>query len=232
MQPVAFNVGNCKIKLKYAGDFMAATKLKVNIQPTKPKINMDDFKELFAALFKIKDRSLQARIMKAINNMPEKCPNCAYNLLELKKCPEKCSSVSSANIPEPLIKVGSISINKKQIKSTISCSTQTISSDWELLKNQDTDKISQRNSIPQPTKMNQKAPVKNSRFRRARLPHVIKNTQTINNLNFTDSDDVKPFKVVSVNNNDSYCIKLPASTYLQLEVRFLILVNTYAFKWE
>lgn len=224
MHPVTINKGNCKIRLKFAGDDMDASKLVANIQPAKPKINMEDFKELFAALFKIKDWALQARIMKAINNIPEKCPNCAYNLLELKKCPEKCAPASSANLPGPSIKVGSISINKNQLKSTNCCSTQTMSSDFDLLNmDNSTDKI--RHPSPKINHGADGTPTKNHRFRRARLPHVIKNSQPSKDFNVTSSDDVKPFKIDSVDNQSSYCFKLPASTYLQLEVRVFINTN-------
>lgn len=207
MQPVAINKGNRKIQLKFAGDDMtAATKLKSNMQITRPKINMDDFKELFAALFKIKDRCLQARIMKAINNMPEKCPNCAYNLLERKPS----APVSGAEKPGPLVKDHSISINNnKQLNSTNCRSTQTIKSEFDKPSADKVEHVT-----------HQSPKIKSHRFRRTRMPHVIKNMQTINESKFLDSDDVKRVRAVSVNNNASFCARLP-------EVSHLILLNKY-----
>lgn len=224
MQPIALRDGNCKIRLKFASNEMAATKLKTSTPPTKPKINMEDFKELFAALFKIKDSALQARIMKAINNMPENCPSCSYNLLEKKNSSHK--STAPANSPNPLVKVnvGSLSTNKKPFKSTSCCSTQTMPLDFpgRTFDNENVANKRHPSLLTESNNSNKNTSggiAKATRLRRTRMPHVIKNTQTSASVPIkTESDELKSFQFVSSNNAESYCVKLPASTYLQNDV--------------
>lgn len=118
------------------------------------KGNMDKFKELFTALFKIKDVSLQARIMSAINGMPITCPKCNCNLIEYKSNSPIQPTISKTQLISGDKKHVQISVpsiiktaptiynntpqtnNKKYfnyIPPRVSCFTQTLLSDFEFL---------------------------------------------------------------------------------------------------
>lgn len=81
----AGTLGPIKIKTEPLYRLNAPVNSTTTLQsPPHDRNAANNLKELFTALFKIKDDALQNRIMKAINGMPITCPKCDFNFGDYK----------------------------------------------------------------------------------------------------------------------------------------------------
>lgn len=191
------------------------------------KEHLNEYRDLFTALFKIKDKYVRKRVMLAINGSGISCENCGHNQLDWTIKQNGVAQKATITTPSNP-HLNKITVHQNGKYPRFSCGTQTVQSDFELLNT--VNKIDNNNMIK--IKHNQAAllpPLKIDKLTTIRV-HKIKQPYAANNNNdkimhkTTTTNTKKITKIANTSVSEKVCEYFEI---FPLYCRFLCIINFY-----